>query len=37
MRQRKDGVWYYEVNNLTAVRENVIPFFKRFNFLSANA
>jgi len=35
MRQRKDGVWYYEVNNLTAIRENVIPFFERFGFLSA--
>lgn len=36
MRQRKDGIWYYEVNNLTAIDENVIPFFKKFNFLSAN-
>ncbi len=35
MRRRKDGVWYYEVNNLRAIKENVIPFFKRFNFLSA--
>jgi hypothetical protein len=35
MRQRKDGVWYYEVNNLTAIFENVIPFFNRFGFLSA--
>jgi hypothetical protein len=35
MRQRQDGVWYYEVNNLTAIVENVIPFFKRFHFLSA--
>jgi hypothetical protein len=35
MRQRQDGVWYYEVNNLTAIVENVIPFFKRFRFLSA--
>ena len=34
MRQREDGVWYYEVNNLNAIRENVIPFFKRFRFLS---
>jgi hypothetical protein len=34
MRQRRDGVWYYEVNNLTAIRENVIPFFDRFGFLS---
>ena len=35
MRQRQDGVWYYEVNNLTSILENVIPFFKRFSFLSA--
>src|SRR5947208_1455036 len=35
MRQRQDGVWYYEVNNLVAIRENVIPFFERFGFLSA--
>ena len=35
MRQRRDGVWYYEVNNLTAIRDSVIPFFERFRFLSA--
>lgn len=35
MRQRKDGVWYYEVNDLTPILENVIPFFERFHFLSA--
>jgi hypothetical protein len=35
LRQRKDGVWYYEVNNLNAIIENVIPFFKHFDFLSA--
>jgi hypothetical protein len=35
MRQRRDGVWYYEVNNLVSIRENVIPFFDRFRFLSA--
>ena len=35
MRRRKDGVWYYEVNNLKAIQENVIPFFNRFCFLSA--
>ena len=35
LRQRKDGVWYYEVNNLNAIIENVIPFFRHFNFLSA--
>lgn len=35
MRQRSDGVWYYEVNNFNAIVENVIPFFERFGFLSA--
>jgi hypothetical protein len=35
MRQRSDGVWYYEVNNLEAIRANVLPFFDRFGFLSA--
>ena len=35
MRTRKDGVWYYEVNNFAAIVENVIPFFDRFGFLSA--
>ena len=35
MRQRRDGVWYYEVNNLNAIVSNVIPFFERFGFLSA--
>ena len=35
LRQRSDGVWYYEVNNFNAINDNVIPFFKRFGFLSA--
>jgi hypothetical protein len=35
LRQRQDGVWYYEVNNFAAIFENVIPFFERFGFLSA--
>ena len=35
MRQRRDGVWYYEVNNLKPILENVIPFFEQFRFLSA--
>ena len=35
LRGRPDGVWYYEVNNFTAIQENVIPFFDRFTFLSA--
>ena len=35
MRNRPDGVWYYEVNTHTAIVENVIPFFDCFGFLSA--
>jgi len=35
LRGRPDGVWYYEVNNFNAILDNVIPFFKRYNFLSA--
>jgi len=34
LRQRKDGVWYFEVNNLDAIIQNMIPFFERFKFLS---
>ena len=32
---KSDDVWMYEVNNLNAIRSNVIPFFGRFGFLSA--
>ena len=35
IRYKGDDVWMYEVNNLCAIRENVIPFFHRFGFLSA--
>ena len=35
MRMRSDGVWYYEVNNFNAIWEKVIPFFKKYRFLSA--
>lgn len=35
LRGRKDGVWYFEVNNLNAIEDNVVPFFNRFGFLSA--
>jgi hypothetical protein len=34
MRQRADGVWYYEVNNLGDLARNILPFFKRFGFLA---
>ena len=29
IRGRPDGVWYYEVNNLNAIWDTVIPFFKK--------
>jgi hypothetical protein len=35
LRCRPDGVWYFEVNNFNSIIQNVIPFFKRFKFLSA--
>jgi hypothetical protein len=35
IREKGGGVWMFEVNNLNAIRENVIPFFDRFGFLSA--
>ena len=36
LRERKhDGIWYYEVTNFNAIQNNVIPFFRRFGFLSA--
>lgn len=35
IRYKSDDVWMFEVNNLTAIHENVIPFFRQFGFLSA--
>lgn len=35
LRSRADGVCYFEVNNFNAIKEHVIPFFRRFGFLSA--
>ena len=35
LRERPDGVVYYEVSNFTMIQTNVIPFFRRFRFLSA--
>jgi hypothetical protein len=34
LRSRPDDVWYYEVNTIKHLVSNVIPFFKRFPFLS---
>jgi hypothetical protein len=35
IRYKSDDVWFFEVNNLNAIRDNVIPFFDHFGFLSA--
>jgi hypothetical protein len=35
IRYKSDDVWFFEVNNLNAIRDQVIPFFDRFGFLSA--
>jgi len=35
IRYKSGDVWMFEVNNLNAIRSNVIPFFRRFGFLSA--
>ena len=35
IRYKSGDVWMYEVNNLNAIRSNVVPFFRRFGFLSA--
>jgi hypothetical protein len=35
IRYKSGDVWMFEVNNLNAIRNNVIPFFRRFGFLSA--
>lgn len=35
LRPRPDGVWYYEVNNFDIIWEKIIPFFKKYGFLSA--
>lgn len=34
LRQRSDGVWYFEVNNLQDIQTKVMPFFERYRFLS---
>ena len=36
LRERYDGVVYFEVTKVDSLKEKVIPFFDRFNFLSAN-
>jgi len=35
LRERLDGVVYYEVTNVTSLKEKIIPFFIKFNFISS--
>lgn len=35
LKQRRDGLWYYVVENQISLIERVIPFFDKFGFLSA--
>jgi len=35
LRERLDGVVYYEVTNVTSLKEKIIPFFVKFNFISS--
>ncbi len=35
IREKSGDVWMFEVSNLNAIVENVIPFFDKFGFLSA--
>jgi hypothetical protein len=35
LRERKDGVVYYEVTNVSSLKEKIIPFFTKFNFISS--
>lgn len=34
LRLRSDGVWVYEVENQTLLRTHIVPFFKKYGFLS---
>ena len=35
LRERQDGVVYYEVTNVSSLIEKIIPFFIKFNFISS--
>ena len=35
LRERKDGVVYYEVTNLKSLNDKIIPFFNKYGFISA--
>jgi hypothetical protein len=34
LRFRKDGVWVYEVENKKTLRSHIVPFFRKYPFLS---
>jgi len=34
IRQREDGIWLFEVTNIEAISENIVPFFNKYKFLS---
>ena len=36
LRERKDGVVYYEVTNIRSLYERILPFFIKFRFFSAS-
>lgn len=35
LRERKDGIVYYEVTNINSLHNRIVPFFSKFNFLSS--
>ena len=35
LRERKDGVVYYEVTNIASLHDVIVPFFRKFGFRSA--
>jgi len=35
LRERQDGVVYYEVTNISSLQEKIIPFFNTYGFISA--
>jgi len=37
IKQRKDGLWIFVVENPNSLKERVIPFFQRYCFLSSRA
>lgn len=37
LQARKDGVWYYVVSDYKMINDKVIPFFKKFKFVSTKS